>query len=243
MNQYTSKAFNREANAIRTIEERTPEFEYAGGFTHCDGSVLLRCKKCGHVQSRSMISVRKQAVGCENCREQEARAKQEERESIERRKKERKERAEANRVMKETEMFLKTRLVECEECGEIFTTRNERQVCCSGECSKKRLNRIATRRKDARVALDKRIDKNITTKKLYARDGGVCWICGKMCDMNDYKEQDGVVICGNNYPSVDHVVPICDGGEDSWQNVRLAHRICNSIRYNIEKFYSLPKNF
>ena len=52
-----------------------------------------------------------------------------------------------------------------------------------------------------------------------------------MCDLNDYVVTDNTIICGDYYPSVDHVVAVCDGGEDSWDNVRLAHRICNSMRY------------
>lgn len=70
---------------------------------------------------------------------------------------------------------------------------------------------------------------------MFVRDGGVCWICGGKCNPNDYVIRDGYKICGNYYPSVDHIVPICEGGEDSWKNVRLAHRICNSKRYFAEK--------
>jgi len=37
-------------------------------------------------------------------------------------------------------------------------------------------------------------------------------------------------IAGNMYPSIDHVVPLSRGGLHEWGNVKLAHRICNSIK-------------
>lgn len=228
MNQYTSPTFDREANAKRYIEERTPWAEYAGGFTHCDGGVYLRCKTCGNVQYRSMISVRKSATSCKYCREADVRQKKQEREQA---RAIREERLRLNRIERETELFITTRLVECEECGTIFATHRGRQVTCSAECSRKRGNRMSSHRKDARIAFDKRIDKDITVHKLYERDGGVCWICGGKCDKEDYTVKNGTIICGNNYPSIDHVIPIVNGGTDAWDNVKLAHRHCNSQRF------------
>lgn len=37
-------------------------------------------------------------------------------------------------------------------------------------------------------------------------------------------------IAGNMYPSIDHVRPLSRGGLHEWGNVKLAHRICNSIK-------------
>ena len=75
-------------------------------------------------------------------------------------------------------------------------------------------------------------DYSITVKALYERDNGLCWLCGKRCDMNDYEtREDGTIVCGENYPSVDHIIPVCEGGKDTWDNVRLAHRGCNAKRY------------
>jgi len=231
-NQYTSGSFDREANAKRYVDERTPGFEYAGGFTGIDGYIDLKCKKCGAIQHRSMVSVRHGHATCDNCKriDIESRAAAKNKEAEEKRTA-RKQQAIKNKINHETNLFIKTILVECEECGTIFATRKTRQVCCSQECSRKRMNRIASHRKDARIAADKRIDRDITAKKLYYRDGGVCWICGKPCDIDDYEEKDGTVVCGDNYPSVDHVVPISEGGTDSWDNVKLAHRSCNTKRF------------
>ena len=31
-------------------------------------------------------------------------------------------------------------------------------------------------------------------------------------------------------PSIDHLIPVSDGGAHTWDNVALAHRTCNSTR-------------
>jgi hypothetical protein len=71
------------------------------------------------------------------------------------------------------------------------------------------------------------VDKDITLWKLYQRDRGICYLCGGVCDKSDYVIKDGVKICGKNYPSKDHVIPLARGGKHQWENVRLAHLGCN----------------
>jgi len=211
-------------------------FSYDSGYIDCDHHVNIRCNVCSSVFDASMVTIRKgMKIRCRNCeklaKEAEQKAKREK--LAEERKQRQRE--------KDLEMFLSNYQVECEECGKIFVTRRKHQLCCSPECSKKRNNRVMSVRKDNRIPKEKRIDKGITARRLYKRDGGVCWICGGLCDLNDYITRDGVIICGDNYPSVDHVVPICEGGEDAWDNVRLAHRLCNSRRYFDE--LCPPSNF
>ena len=119
----------------------------------------------------------------------------------------------------------------CRMCGKEFDTVKKRQVFCSSECSHLWQNR----RSYNRIPKDKRVDKGINALSLIKRDKGVCWICGGKCDLNDYTTRNGVFIAGDWYPSVDHVKPICEGGADAWENVKLAHRICNSRRFYAEK--------
>lgn len=57
-------------------------------------------------------------------------------------------------------------------------------------------------------------------------------LCGGLCDWEDYVVRDGVVICGDWYPSIDHVIPVSKGGLHSWENVKLAHRKCNTRKGN-----------
>lgn len=228
-NQYTCSSFDRELNAIRTIEERTPQFEYAGGFTHCDGSVLLRCKKCGNLQWRSMISIRKKVVGCDTCRSIEALNKEKERAADkEQRRVIREERHEAFVARKATEAREKAerkeqRRHQCPICGKETTNR----ICCSKECGEKRHNQIKEAKRRAKIA-DAFVDRGITIQALYKRDNGICYLCGGLCDWNDKENRENGIVCGNLYPSIDHVVPLAHGGRHEWDNVRLAHRICNS---------------
>ena len=106
----------------------------------------------------------------------------------------------------------------------------------SERCRKTALNR----RKDRRLTAANTVDKDITLERLYKRDSGVCYICGKVCDWNDFIVEDGVTICGDNYPSIEHVTPISKGGLHSWDNVRLACRRCNTLKRNnpLPFFYS-----
>lgn len=63
----------------------------------------------------------------------------------------------------------------------------------------------------------------ITLKSLRNRDGERCHICGITV-----RTAGGHL--NPKYPTVDHLVPISDGGEHVWANVALAHRECNLKR-------------
>ena len=67
-------------------------------------------------------------------------------------------------------------------------------------------------------------EQGITLKKLYARDKGVCQICGLICI---YPGDSS----GPLYPSIDHIIPLANDpqkrGGHTWKNVQLAHRLCN----------------
>ncbi len=57
---------------------------------------------------------------------------------------------------------------------------------------------------------------------VFERDGYVCWICGEACDpaADDQWRR----------PSLDHVLAIMDGGAHRYDNLRTAHRRCNTVR-------------
>lgn len=74
------------------------------------------------------------------------------------------------------------------------------------------------------------VDKDINLVDLFKKSNGVCYLFGKPCDIEDRREANGTIICGDMYPSIDHVIPLARGGQHSWNNVRLAHRICNSLK-------------
>lgn len=114
----------------------------------------------------------------------------------------------------------------CVVCGREYHTLNTNQKTCSSECSK----RYTNIRRDHRIKKENVIDRNITLASLFRRDKGTCYICGMACDYNDFQVRNGQKIIGNMYPTIDHVIPIARGGLHEWANVKLAHRICNSIK-------------
>lgn len=120
---------------------------------------------------------------------------------------------------------------QCICCGETFTTNNEQKLMCSKECQLKRKKDL--KKKYARG--DNRYKRHgvkenysITAKAVYKRDKGICWICKGKCNLKDFTRlSNGTVVCGGDYPSVDHIKRIRDGGKDEWENVACAHRRCN----------------
>ena len=56
----------------------------------------------------------------------------------------------------------------------------------------------------------------------------MCSLCGGICNWGDYIIKDNNFIAGDYYPSIDHIKPIAKGGLHEWNNIQLAHRICNT---------------
>jgi 5-methylcytosine-specific restriction endonuclease McrA len=208
-------------------------FSYVGGYVDCDHKVTIKCKTCGTEFDRSMVAIRQGSkIRCNNCEKAKREERKKEKEVIS---SERKRLALEQKSDKLTDIFLGTIQAECDICGKIFITHNSKQLRCSKECARKANNRTSSHRKDRRIPKNKRVDRGINALSLYKRDNGVCWICGGRCDPNDKQSRNGTIICGDMYPSVDHIIPVCDGGEDSWENVRLAHRICNTRRFRNDR--------
>lgn len=208
-------------NIANVITERWPEYEYVSGYVDIETPFIIRCKRCGEIMNVKFH--RAGAPVCKVCSKQKTKQKQEQRRA------ERQRIAELKRAEREkarTEKPVKIKPVHtCAVCGRKTT----RPKYCSDVCANKAENKrreIARRRKIANA----KIDNDITVQGLFLRDNGKCYLCGKMCDWTDKTEIDGTIICGNHYPSIDHVIPLSKGGLHSWDNVKLAHRICNSLK-------------
>lgn len=231
------KLYNRYGNynerlkrAKAIMADKAPQFEYVGGFTDTDSYVIVRCKNCGTENRISMITVRKGPCTCPVCRQREIKARQQARqEQIQQQRKAereaRQEKKEHSRLLRKIEASEQMCLRFC-ECGTLID--NPRRKLCK-DCARKRANKNSEMAR--RIKLKRAwVDTDITVEALYRRDNGVCWICGGQCDLNDKKYVGETIVCGNMYPSIDHVIPLGKLGPHSWQNVRLAHRICNSIK-------------
>lgn len=218
-----------EEEAKQYIEGFGIPFEYVGGYTNSDSKCDIKCKTCGAIINASVVAIRQ--GGYKTCVECSKAATRERRRIAKEKKQNRKHIDKSIReAQKEAERESKKRIAICVECGEQFTTYKQNKVCCSSECSRKRQNN----HKDRRLKKVEYVDKSITLQSLYKRDGGVCYICRKKCNLEDYIVRDGTTICGDFYPSIDHVVPLSKGGSHSWDNVRLAHRLCNTIKSNCD---------
>ena len=123
--------------------------------------------------------------------------------------------------------FKQITMKQCPVCRAFFVGNRK---YCSDKCSSKVANQKG---KDRRLRKIKQalVDNDITVTGLALRDQNICHICGQLCDINDYWVNDnGIFIAGDNYPSIDHVIPLAKGGLHEWDNVKLAHRRCNYLK-------------
>lgn len=183
--------------------------------------IIIRCTDCGTMSIISSVTLRgsKQNKGCANCR----RIRKEE-EKIEK------------QELKLRQMIARrqARAYQAEfptcSCGALAPMGH--RIC---EDCRKENERLYRRERDRKKETIRRKrcaggDWSISLKKLYERDGGVCYLCGRPTDWEDYRQDGDVFIAGGNYPSIDHVIPLSRGGTHQWDNVKLAHFFCNSCK-------------
>ena len=104
---------------------------------------------------------------------------------------------------------------------------------CSKKCERKAANKARKKSPSGKTGnyYDRarkygcEYEPGITLKKLIRRNGLRCAICGEMCDPNDHS---WTRFSGPQYPSIDHIIPLSKGGGHIWDNVQVAHIICNS---------------
>jgi len=113
----------------------------------------------------------------------------------------------------------------CQRCGLTWLGRKA-NLCqeCQTIASRETVRAQRTRKRAAkRGARLQTFGRSITLRRLIERDGIRCGICGRNTNIRAHYLSD-------DYPSVDHIVPVSHGGAHSWTNVRVAHRGCNSVR-------------
>lgn len=220
----------RKKKQVEFFAEYHPDFEYVSGWLSSDGMMEIKCKACGTVIEKSSITIRRKnrIIQCPVCEKQKVIDRDRERTADLERKRRQKEEEKKFAIFNKE--FQQMAFKQCKCCGSLFLGKNK--CYCSDKCAKKVFNSIG---KDKRIKKKKAviIDRGITLEKLYERDNGICWLCGCQCDWEDYKiTPDGAFVVGKNYPSEDHVVPLSKGGLHSWNNVKLAHHYCNTIKSN-----------
>lgn len=223
------------ADIVRQTDESVAErvrksgnnIEYISGYESTKSRITVRCLICGNEWEAAYNKAAYEICRCPCCSE----ARREYVEYVERvsqnmREIQRNIDALGRRERKKQDWIHKhTRI--CTVCGNKFLSRRG-AIVCSDRCRKRYNNRKGDKRIDARIV----DDPDITLESLFTKDKGICHICGKPCDYEDYTVDGDIFIAGNWYPSIDHVIPISKGGRHSWDNVKLAHRLCNSVKSN-----------
>jgi hypothetical protein len=108
--------------------------------------------------------------------------------------------------------------VTCDGCRKVFTAKHPRARWCSTACAGRHANHVKSRRRQPRITTEPYTDRQI-----YERDQWRCHICGKKIDPA-IKSPDP------KSASIDHLVPLALGGDDTPANVAAAHRTCNRLK-------------
>ena len=235
-------------------------FIYLGGYKNKRSSLKLQCKQCGHVFVRSIDYIKDERFECPECkrirkaliieaqRQERERLKARQAEERKRIRKQEKQRAEAENA-EALFHIMNDRSHVCVVCGKRFSKAEFMRIkgrtlvptnprYCSPECERKYSNKIRNSHPDRRkwrTANHRHrarkygvpYESGITLAKLIKRDGLRCALCGGMCNLNDHSWSE---YSGATYPSIDHIIPMSKGGGHTWDNVQIAHMLCNALK-------------
>lgn len=221
----------RRGNAFATtlayqkrLDSKTSKLDCIGVGQGKDGCIYIYCKDCGATFRKTKSKLRPSNTNriiCPYCEDMYIKLRERE-ELLEKQK----QIALRQEEIVQRRLAMKRRV--CKNCGKEFQSSQSNHTYCSELCRRRFTNRQHDITRRMRIR-DNLIDKDISLIKLAKRDKGICWICHKQVDWNDFeKRDDGVFIVGNNHPSIDHVIALANGGKHSWENVRLAHCKCNT---------------
>lgn len=176
-------------------------------------NIRIQCKKCNReiIQKASIIS--SHSINCTECTRRDK-----ERKSL------------VNDLVNEIRAKRKELDILEERLHKEYEKRVKREERRQRQRLKKReKNKINELNRQNRIKDNGEIDRDIVLETLYKRDKGICSICGRVCDYNDFKiTEKGHFVAGRMYPSIDHIFPLSKGGTHTWKNVQLAHFSCNS---------------
>ncbi len=106
----------------------------------------------------------------------------------------------------------------CLQCGDPFTSLQREARYCSRRC----LSRAA---KDRRAMRERGacIGEEVHRQTVYERDAWTCQLCKESVDRKARPPDPWS-------PTLDHIIPLAQGGKHSYANVQLAHFWCNSVK-------------
>jgi 5-methylcytosine-specific restriction endonuclease McrA len=185
--------------------------------------VTVRCVKCGDIKDLSSITLRKNHQG--RCLECQHRKKASDKLALE---------WDSNYQHHVDGVQVGMRFC---QCGELIPSdkHGKTKLCDNCRIENERLQKKKENKKRELLRRHRMSggDWSINLEELFKRDHGLCYLCERTCDWSDYEMKDGAFVAGNNYPSIDHVIPLAKGGKHEWSNVRLACRLCNSKKRDV----------
>jgi len=211
-------------------------FEYVSGYVNNKKNVTVKCFVCGGMFERqyhifSEAAKGQRACECPMCREAEKEKRRSERKAEQEHDAQKRAQQRAERLSRTVSDELQKRLAihVCKNCGNEFCqmiTGYNSSLYCSEKCQSRYFNRRRCEKR-YKTLMAREHNSDISLEKLYKRDHGICYLCGKKCDWSDGEDRDGTFVAGSRYPSIDHVIPVAKGGTHTWDNIRLACRECN----------------
>ena len=216
-------------------------FEYVSGYSATKKPIVVRCRQCGRTFERQYHVFRDVVNGtwktnnhCPYCYNDQLVNDRKKRSDEREHEAQKKAQQKAERLSRTVGDELTKRLAihVCKNCGKEFcqmVTGYNSHLYCSEVCQKRWFNRKANEKR-YRKLIARRHDTDISLDKLFKRDRGVCYLCGRECDWTDGEHKAGTFIAGDTYPSIDHVVPVSKGGTHTWDNIKLACRRCNLMK-------------
>ena len=127
----------------------------------------------------------------------------------------------AKRAAKHAGQYKKPKIFNCIVCGKEFENlRDDAKTCCR-KC-RVDWSRIDRNKRYDRLKEIGHFDSSVTLKNVFKKFNGECQCCKKQltfdCDC-----------LSDDYPSIDHILPLSKGGFHEWENVQLLCRKCNCL--------------
>ena len=202
--------WHRTESGRKFVERHQPGFEYV---SFKKGRYKLRCKTCGFVIERCKSTIRGKNCNCDRCKKEKEKEYELHQERI--------------KLVRSFYAILEQKKPKkCLVCGGEFYSQYPDKRYCSDKCKRKaKGGSIRSRCRKYKSMYDPAVKPHLVIQ----RDKGVCQICGKKCDETDRRWGS----FGPDSPTVDHIVPLAQGGAHTWDNVQCACALCNSYKRDL----------